>query len=142
MVFLRHRFTIALLLWAAAAGACSARRPVPAATLVAFPGTPTAECLQEEILPKITEVRPTQITPGTEMTVIATGGYLRDTCGGYNESAQLYKIYVDDKPIADLSCYVNHCESRFALPDSTTVGPHCMGVLKGTCQLRFEVARE
>ncbi len=93
-------------------------------------------------MPKIEEIRPAQIKPGSEVTVIASGGYVRDNCGGYNESARSYTIYLDDEPFADLSCYVNHCEGKFVLPESTTVGPHCLGVQKGTCQMELEVAGE
>ncbi len=86
------------------------------------------------------EIRPAQIMPGSEVTVIASGGYFRDTCGGYNEGSRIYKIYLDNEPIADLSCYINHCEGKFVLSDSIAVGSHCMGVQKGTCQLELQVA--
>ncbi len=110
------------------------------AAIVPFPGTPTAPCLTEEIWPKIEEIQPAVLTPGTEVTVSASGGYLRDQCGGYDESARAYKIYLDDEPVANLSCYVDHCEAKFMLPEGLAAGPHCMGVQKGTCQLEVQVA--
>ena len=118
------------------ASACSPRQ----STIVPFPLTSATPCAQEEIGPKITEIRPAEIKPGSEVTVIATGGYFRDTCGGYHEDARTYKIYVDNEPIADLSCYVHHCEGKFVLPESIAVGSHCMGVQKGACQLELHVA--
>jgi len=98
--------------------------------------------VQEEVLPKIEEIQPAEIKPGSEVTVIASGGYLRDNCGGYNEGSRVYKIYLDDEPYADLSCYVNHCEGKFVLPESIAAGSHCVGVQKGTCQLELQVTGE
>ncbi len=121
--------------------ACAPPAPATApAKLVPFPGTPTAACVQEEVLPKIEEIRPEEIKPGGEVMVTASGGYFRDSCGGFNESARVYKIYFDDEPVGDLSCYVNHCEGKFVLAESVTAGPHCMGVQKGSCQLEVQVA--
>lgn len=115
--------------------ACSPR----AATLVPFPGTPTNQCVKEEVLPTITEVQPEKISPGGKAKVIAKGGYFRDNCGGYDESARDYDLYVDDNPTAKLSCYVNHCEAELTVPITMAAGPHCLGVQKGTCQMKFEV---
>ncbi len=120
-----------------ACGAPAAPREVP--TIVPFPGTPTAQCAQEEVLPKIQEIQPEVIRPGSDVTVSASGGYLRDNCGVYIEGSRIYKIYFDDEPVADLSCYVNHCEGKFTLAQSVTVGRHCMGVEKGSCQLEIDV---
>jgi hypothetical protein len=134
------RFYASLCVGVLAVAACSPGRTVPRATIIPFPGTPTAQCLQEEIWPKIEEIRPTMLKPGTEVPVSASGGYLRDQCGGYDEGARTYQIYFDDEPVADLSCYVNHCEGKFTLPEGVAAGPHCMGVQKGTCQLEVQVA--
>jgi len=118
---------------------CAPRRAVQPGKLIPFPGTPTATCAREEILPKITDVQPDELRAGSEVTVIASGGYFRDTCGGYDESARTYRVFVDDEPLADLPCYFNHCEARFALPQDITAGAHCVGVQKGTCQVKIEV---
>jgi hypothetical protein len=107
---------------------------------MAFPTTSTTPCAQEEVTPRILEIRPAEIKPGSEVTVIASGGFIKDTCGGYVEEARTYKIYMDNEPIADLSCYINHCEGKFVLSESIAVGSHCMGVQKGTCQLEMQVA--
>ncbi len=92
------------------------------------------------MLPKIQDVQPSEIRPGDEVTVVASGGYFQDDCGGFNESARVYKLYLDDEPVADLVCYVNHCEGKFVMPLNAALGAHCRGVEKGTCQLEVQVA--
>ena len=121
----------------AACGAPAAPRQSP--TLAAFPGTPTPPCVQEEVLPKIEEILPAEIKAGSEVMVTASGGYLKDNCGAIFEGARAYKLYFDDEPIADLSCYVNHCEGKFVLPANVAAGRHCLGVQKGSCQLEVDV---
>lgn len=137
----RHSLSIAFCAGLFLLAACSTGgAKTPAAKLVPFPGTPTAACAQEEILPKIEQISPTKISPGSEVTVSASGGYLRDECGGYNESSRIYKLYFDDEPVADLTCYANHCEGKFVLPGHVAGGAHCMGVQKGSCQVQVQVA--
>jgi hypothetical protein len=121
---------------------CQPRPVAQPPRLITFPGTSTPVCAREEILPKITDVRPEDVRPGSQVMVMASGGYFRDTCGAYDESARVYQLYIDDEPVADLMCYANHCQAEFMLAKTTTVGIHCMGVLKGTCQVKFEVAAE
>ena len=130
--------------WLVIVAACAplAKKPATKPTIASFPGTTTVQCVQEEVLPKIEEIQPAEIKPGTEVTIRASGGYLRDSCGGYNESSRTYKIYLDNEPVADLSCYVNHCEGKFRLAESTGPGSHCLGVQKGTCQRELQVAEE
>ena len=136
----RWRFSTAFCAGLFALAACSTRAAdAPATKLVAFPGTPTAVCAQEEVLPKIEEIKPAEIMAGSEVTVSASGGYLKDDCGGYNESSRTYKLYFDDEPIADLTCYASHCEGKFVLPGNVTVGAHCMGIQKGSCQVQIQV---
>lgn len=115
-----------------------APKPKPAG-LVAFPIATNTSCPQEEVLPKITDVEPDEIRPGIEVVFRASGGYLRDRCGGQNESARLYHLYFDDEPVAELSCYVNHCEGKYRVPESTAAGRHCVGVQKGSCQMELDV---
>ncbi len=112
----------------------------PATKLVPFPGTPTAVCVQVEVLPKIEEIKPAEIRPGSTVMVSGSGGYLRDDCGAYFESSRAYKLYLDDEPVADLTCYANHCEGKFVLPGNVTAGAHCLGVQKGSCQVQVQVA--
>ncbi len=113
-----------------------------APTLAIFPGTPTPQCPWEEVLPKIDAIRPEQIKPGIEVTVTAYGGYFKDNCGGFNESARTYQIFFDDEPVGDLQCYVSYCEGKFVLSASVTAGRHCMGVQKGSCQTEVDVVGE
>jgi hypothetical protein len=136
----RLRRQIAVCIGVAVLSACSVRAPstgVP--TLAVFPLTPTMPCLSEEILPTIEKIQPEEIRPGSVVTVSASGGYLRDNCGGYIEGSRTYKVYVDNEPVADLACYVNHCEGKFTVPKDMAAGLHCMGVQKGVCQLELVV---
>ena len=128
-----------MFLSALALGACTPRAAAPVATLAPFPAGTAANCVEEEVFPKITEVQPAKITPGSELLLIASGGYLKDTCGGYNESARTYQVLLDDEPAGALMCYANHCEGKFRLPDRAGVGRHCLGVQKGTCQIELDV---
>jgi hypothetical protein len=120
--------------------ACAPGKPAaPVATLAPFHDDATPNCVSQEIVPTITEVQPARITPGSEVTLVASGGYLKDSCGGYNESDRTYQVYLDDEPAAELLCYVHRCESRFKLPERAGVGRHCLGVQKGTCQMELVV---
>jgi hypothetical protein len=100
--------------------------------------TPTP-CERVEVPPKITELRPAQAKPGLEVAVMATGGYFRDACGGYDESARAYAIYLDDEAAGSLACYVNRCEGKLRVPQGAAAGSHCLGVQKGTCQMEIVV---
>src|SRR5512143_3508489 len=132
--------SIGLCLGVALLAACAPRGTAsPAATLVPFPAGAATNCVQEEVFPKITEVKPAQLMPGSEILLIASGGYIKDSCGGYNESARTYPVYLDDEPAGELQCYVNHCEGTFRLPARAGVGRHCLSVQKGTCQMELEV---
>ncbi len=136
----RARLLVAACIVAALLAACAPRGAVTQVpTLAPFVGNATPNCVQEEILPKITEVQPAEITAGSEVSLTASGGYLKDNCGGYNESARTYPVYLDDEPAGELVCYVNHCEGKFKVPERAGVGTHCLGVQKGTCQMELEV---
>src|SRR5512142_2889226 len=91
----RSRRLIVFCICVALLSACGVRAPSTVApTLAVFPQTPTKQCLSEEILPTIEEVQPEQVRPGSVVTVSASGGYLRDSCGAYIEGSRTYKIYV------------------------------------------------
>jgi hypothetical protein len=100
--------------------------------------TATVQCEQELVPPQITEVLPAQAIPGGEITVIGSGGYLRDTCGGYVEGSKVFKLYLNNEPIGDLSCYVNHCEGKLTLPSTVSIGSHCLSVELNKCQFEFQ----
>ncbi len=139
-MFLNLKAIVALSIIVIGLAACgSVTQPAAVPTLAVYPGTATPACVQEEVLPTIEHIEPDEIKAGTTITVSARGGYFRDQCGAVNESARVYKLYFDDEPIADLSCYVNHCEGKFVLPESVAAGKHCMGVQKGSCQMEVDV---
>jgi hypothetical protein len=99
-------------------------------------------CEQAEVPPRITEVRPADAKPGSQVTVIGSGGFFRDNCGGYDESARAYQIYLDDELAGSISCYVNHCEGKLLIPQSAVAGKHCLGVHKGTCQMEISIVHD
>jgi hypothetical protein len=100
--------------------------------------TATVQCVQETVPPEIMEIQPAQATPGSEITVVGYGGYIKDTCGGYFEGSKLFKLYLDHEPIGDLSCYVNRCEGKITLPSTLSIGVHCLSVEVAKCQFEFQ----
>lgn len=96
-------------------------------------------CTQEEVLPVISAVEPAQNTPGGLLKVIASGGFFQDSCGGYNESARNFPLYLERKVIGELQCFANHCEGSFTLPEDITPGMHCLSMQDDACQFEFEV---
>ena len=121
--------------------ACSGVRASSSSEATPSPAglTQAVQCLQEQVLPKILEIQPVVIKPGSEVKISGSGGYIKDSCGGYVEGSQVFKLYLDDEPMAELSCYVNHCEGKLVLPENIAVGSHCLGVQKGSCQMELEV---
>jgi hypothetical protein len=102
----------------------------------------TPACTETTIPPRIAEIQPSPITPGSEITITGTGGYIQDSCGGINESARSFELYLDDEPVSDLSCYVNHCETKILLADTIEAGAHCLSVQKGVCEIEFQIVSE
>ncbi len=99
----------------------------------------TVQCVQKLVLPTITEVQPARITPGSKIKVIGRGGYLQDSCGGYNESSRNFKLYIDQQPTADLNCYVNRCEVETELAPALAPGTHCLSVEKDGCEYKLQI---
>ena len=88
-------------------------------------------CEPDRIWPQLTEVQPAQVAPGAKVKVFGSGGYMR--CGAsHNESARAFQLFFDDQPIAQLSCYVNHCEQEFTLPIDALPGAHTLSVEGGS----------
>jgi len=120
--------------------------PVPPALTPKTPvATPTwtaeaSDCILEEVPPRLSEIQPAQVAPGDEITVIGSGGYLRDNCGGYNESARDFQLYFDGEPVGVLSCYVNHCEASLTTPANASPGAHCISVAEVGCEINIQVA--
>lgn len=121
----------------------SGQTPLPGAVTDTPPPFDTATtCVQELVPPRITETQPAQAAPGSEITVIGTGGYIQDSCGGYNESSRGFALYLDQEPVGDLSCYVNRCEAKVTLPDTISTGMHCLSVQRDECQFEFQVTAQ
>lgn len=99
----------------------------------------TAQCAEKTITPIITDIQPSQVSPGSEITIIGTGGYIQDSCGGFNESARTFKLYLDNESVGDLLCYVNHCEVKIDLADTIASGLHCLSTQKDICEFEFQV---
>ena len=121
--------------------ACAPSQPTLPNTVTPTPHPPvtaTVQCVQETVPPEIMEIQPAQATPGSEITVVGSGGYIKDTCGGYFEGSKLFKLYLDNEPIGDLACYVNHCEGKITLPSTLSIGVHCLSVEVGKCQFEFQ----
>src|SRR2546428_6651810 len=80
------------------------------------PSPASTKCSAQQVPPVLSEVQPTQAAPGDALKVIGSGGYSRDSCGGIDESARTFALYLDRQPLGDLGCYVNHCEAAVHLP--------------------------
>ena len=119
------------------AAGCSPGQVTPPSLL-----TPTMECDQELVLPQITEIQPAQPGPGEEITVIGSGGYLQDTCGGFSEGSRDFTLYLDQEPAGSLSCYVNRCEGKLVLPAALSTGKHCLSVEPDRCTFEFQASSE
>jgi hypothetical protein len=109
----------------------------PTASQVPLVETPA--CTEETVFPIITDVLPSPAQPGSEITITATGGYIQDSCGGINESARSFQLYLDDELVGDLSCYVNHCEAKINLQGSIESKLHCLSTQPGVCEFQFQV---
>ena len=143
LTFFWRRLVIAIL-WSillSVMSACASEQTAPlhTATAMSSPSvTGTAECEQELIPPQIMEIQPAEPRLGSEINVIGSGGYVQDNCGGYIEGSKVFRVYLDHELIGDLSCYVNHCEGKFTLPATLSIGSHCLSVEIGTCQFEFQ----
>ena len=100
----------------------------------------TPECVENVILPTIIEIQPAWPSAGSEVTIIGSGGFVRDSCGGVNESARSFPLYLDNEPAADLQCYVSHCEAKLRLGDTLADGAHCLSMQKDVCEFEFRIA--
>jgi hypothetical protein len=100
----------------------------------------TPSCTEKTILPRITDIQPSPITAGSEITITGTGGYIQDSCGGINESARSFKLYLDKELVGDLLCYVNHCETKINVAETISSGSHCLSTQKDICEFQFQVA--
>jgi hypothetical protein len=111
---------------------------IPSVNLAPLVETP--KCEEQTIPLKIAAIRPFQVMPGSEITIIGTGGYVQDSYHGFNESARTFQLYLDNKSVGELLCYVNHCEAKIILADTIASGLHCLSTQKDFCEFEFQVA--
>lgn len=102
----------------------------------------TPQCVETLIPTTITEIQPAQPSVGSEVTIMGSGGYIKDSCGGVNESARSFTLYLDAEPAGDFVCYVNHCELKLRLPDTLREGIHCLSTQKDACEHEFQVVKQ
>lgn len=110
-----------------------------ATTLPATPVPTPTSCTEELIYPMFYETEPSPVIVGETFKLIASGGYIYDTCEGYNESMRSFTVYLDDQSIGEIVCRVNHCEGNFVLPAETQAGTHCLSAKPGECRLEVQV---
>jgi hypothetical protein len=103
------------------------------------PFVKTLECTEKLAYPIIVDIQPSPALPGSEISITGTGGYTQDSCGGINESARSFKLYLDNENVGNLLCYVNHCETKINLAHSIAPGSHCLSSQKDICEFQFQV---
>jgi len=85
------------------------------------PQAPTAEL----VWPSIRTLRPTSGMAGDRIEVEGSGGYYyTKSLGLYDESAQSFPLYFDDKQSGSIGCYVNSCSGSFIVPIDTSPGQY------------------
>lgn len=106
---------------------------------VAPPPASTHDCKWETVLPELVDVQPTPVQSGTEIKLMGFGGFLKDNCGGYNESARSFPLYLDHDLIGEVSCYVNRCQATVTIPPQTPPGTYCFSTVPAQCDVEVTV---
>jgi hypothetical protein len=91
--------------------------------------------------PSLLPIEVESVMPGDELEIVATGGYLRwdNECRkSINESAREFRVYIDDEPVGNISCFVNVCRVTITIPVDTSPGTHSLSV-EGGSSLEIEV---
>jgi hypothetical protein len=91
--------------------------------------------------PSLLPIEVESVMPGDELEIVATGGYLRWDTGcrkSINESAREFRVYFDDEPVGNISCFVNVCRVTITIPVDTPPGTHSLSV-EGGSSLDIEV---
>lgn len=111
----------------------------PTTTVPATLSTTTAECTREAHPPLLTRVDPSPVPAGGKFKLTGSGGYLYDSCLGFDESARSFDVHLDGRPLGSITCYVNHCEGSFTLPSEIGTGGHCLSIEPEACDLQIQV---
>lgn len=117
----------------------SARSPRGSTPESSTPTRVVTACLEQQVLPQLTQAKPQRVARGELIKVMGVGGYLRDSCGGINESARTFPVYLDNLQIGSITCYVNRCEGAFQLADGTSPGSHCLSVEVSQCTIEIQM---
>ena len=128
------RWSLVLLvaLLAVACTQATATPTLPRATPT-FTPTPSVDI----VWPSLQTLEPATASPGEEVRVIGSGGFLR-VDGGFDESSRDFPLFLDGESIGAVNCYVNRCEGVFTVPFSIAPGVHEISV-EGGSRLSMEV---
>ncbi len=69
--------------------------------------------------PQLTTVAPQPASPGSQITVTGTGGYIKIT-GGYSEGSRQFHLYFDEQLIGTIRCMMNACRATARIPEDAT----------------------
>ena len=81
--------------------------------------------------PQLTTVAPQPASPGSQITVTGTGGYIKIT-GGYIEGSRQFHLYFDEQLIGTIWCMMNACRATARIPEDATPGEHKLSAEGGS----------
>ena len=81
--------------------------------------------------PQLTTVAPQPASPGSQITVTGTGGYIKIT-GGYSEGSRQFHLYFDEQLIGTIRCMMNACRAAARIPEDATPGEHKLSAEGGS----------
>ena len=81
--------------------------------------------------PQLTTVAPQPASPGSQITVTGTGGYIKIT-GGYSEGSRQFHLYFDEQLIGTIWCMMNACRATARIPEDATPGEHKLSAEGGS----------
>ena len=81
--------------------------------------------------PQLTTVAPQPASPGSQITVTGTGGYIKIT-GGYSEGSRQFHLYFDEQLIGTIGCMMNACRAKARIPEDATPGEHKLSAEGGS----------
>ena len=89
----------------------------------------------ELIWPTLHQIEPPVPTPGDQIEIRGTGGFLywSNECGEFrNESAQDFQLFFDGEPAGSITCYANTCLVDLTIPDDIPPGIHTISAEGGS----------